>query len=162
LTFKGHGGNYAARLPRRATVAFLSRLWGFDVAGVLAAYNDFYPLSLPATGKRVELFGFEATIPPRSRANATGKGFRFFVSEKQEGAHYAAEGRFFIRHSADGRMRYEVETIDAPDQTLVGVRTIAASPFPSEPGVLYFGGFDCNSQPSHHSAWIYRGEWIRR
>jgi hypothetical protein len=142
--------------------AFLSKLWGFDVAGVLAAYNDFYPLSLPTTGERVELFGFETTIPPRSRANATARGFRFFVSEKQEGAHYAAEGRFFIRHSADGRMRYEVETIDAPDQTLVGVRTIAASPFPSEPGVLYFGGFDCNSQPSHHSAWIYRGEWIRK
>jgi hypothetical protein len=44
-------------------------------------------------------------------------------------------------------------------KTLVSVRAIAASPFAEDRGrAFYFAGFDCNSIPSHNTAWIYRGE----
>ena len=75
-------------------------------------------------------------------------------------AYYAAEGRYYIRHvSASGGISYELKEITDPaPPTLVSVRTIAVSPFPSDLGkVLYFGGYDPNSQPSHNTAWIYKG-----
>jgi len=48
---------------------------------------------------------------------------------------------------------------DPRQPTLVSVRAIAVSPFAEDRGrAFYFAGFDCNSVPSHNTAWIYRGE----
>jgi hypothetical protein len=42
------------------------------------------------------------------------------------------------------------------DLNLVSARTLAASPFPEERGVFYVGGYDCNEEPAHDTAWIAR------
>lgn len=40
---------------------------------------------------------------------------------------------------------------------LTAVRCYKGSPFPEEPGVVYFGGYDCNNSPCEDTAWVYRG-----
>ena len=54
---------------------------------------------------------------------------------------------------------YDLAEITDPRQPmLVSVRAMAVSPFAEDQGrAFYFGGFDCNSDPSHNTAWIYRG-----
>jgi hypothetical protein len=56
-------------------------------------------------------------------------------------------------------IRYRLGTItDSEGRALVAPRDIVPSPFPND-AALYFGGFDCNDQPSHHTGWIDRGEF---
>ena len=139
--------------------SFLADLWDKPVAGVLAAYNRFMPYTIPQTGETVWLFGFESSYP-RSYINADPPPeVRLFVREDLKW-YFAAEARYFIRHANGEDISYEVaEVVDPGKPTLVAVRTIAVSPFPGDRGqVLYFGGFDCNSQPCSNTAWIYRGE----
>ena len=161
--------------------AFLTDAFGIKVPFVLAAYNEILPCVIPGAGgantkETVWLIGFENTY---IRTAFTGKGKsksgppskpRTFVVEAK-GAHYAAEARFFIRRADRANpntIRYEVAEVAAPNATLVAVRAIAVSPFTSDSDsdnnghanarAFYFAGFDCNSQPSHNTAWIYRGQ----
>jgi hypothetical protein len=135
--------------------SFLSKLFNTEVPYVLCAYNDFLPYTIPGTAEAVYLFGFEAQYT----ASAVAKNPQWHVF-KTPGAYYAAEGRYFIRHATGNNVSFEVgEITDSSRPTLVSVRTIAVSPFPPDHGqAFYFGGFDCNSEPSHNTAWIYRGQ----
>ena len=45
-----------------------------------------------------------------------------------------------------------------PEPQLVSVRTLAVTPFSSDPpGTVYAGGFDANHNPVHNTAWLYKG-----
>lgn len=137
---------------------FLTRQLGVKVTYVLAAYNEFLPYTLPS-GETVWLFGFECCHPaavvdtqPRLRA-------RVQVKEQPRRVYFAGEARYCVRHARGKDVRYEVaEVVDPRQPTLVSVRAIATSPFAEDRGrAFYFGGYDCNAVPSHHTAWIYRG-----
>lgn len=135
---------------------FLGTLWNTTIPYVLCAYNDFLAYTVPDTGEKVWLFGFESMYSPLEvQKNPQWRTFKIDFL----GHYYAAEGRYFIRHATEKGIAFEVAEVADPGlPTLVAVRTIAVSPFPADQGrVLYFGGFDCNSQPSHNTGWIYRG-----
>jgi len=148
---------------------FLTGVFGIRVPFVLAAYNEMLPCVIPSAKETVWLVGFENTYI-RTAFTGTGKSkgkgvpnsspppkLRTFLVESK-GMHFAAEARYLVRHAEKGKIRYEVAEITDPKATLVAVRAVAASPFASDKGrVFYFGGFDCNAQPSHNTAWIYRG-----
>jgi len=130
---------------------------------VLSAYNDFFPYEVPGTGENAWMFGIEMTYTeaavlqhPEWRVMKVEAGYVPNVSTNQ---YYAAEGRYYVRHVLGGVVSWELrEVLDRTLPTLVSVRTIAASPFPADQGqVLYFGGYDANYEPSHSTAWIYRG-----
>ncbi len=133
---------------------YLTKLWSRSVTMVLSAYNDFLPYNVPGTGENVYLFGFEAQYN-KSEA-ASHPDWHVF---KTPFGYLAAEAYYFIRHTGANGVSFEVKEITDPTlPTPVSIRTIAISPFAADRGqVLYFGGFDCNSQPSHNTAWISRG-----
>jgi hypothetical protein len=138
--------------------SFLGTVWNTTIPYVLCAYNDFLPYTIPGTGETVWLFGFESMYLPSEVQN--NPQWRVFKIQSYN-YYYAAEGRYFIRHATENGISFELgEVADPSLPTLVSVRTIAISPFSADLGrVLYFGGFDCNSQPSHNTGWIYRGEY---
>jgi hypothetical protein len=133
----------------------LSDLWNLDVSWVLAAYNEFFPYTVPNSGEVIWLVGFESIY---------GRWYsdqRIFVrNDKSPTLYFAAEARYLIRHADGSDVSYEVNQIQDPaDPTLVATRTFAVSPFAEDEGmVFYFGGFDCNSEASTNTAWIYRGD----
>ena len=137
---------------------YLSNLWNTTITFNICAYNDFLPYTIPGTGEMVHLFGFEAEYSASAVVN--NPQLRVF---KTPGGNFVAEGRYLIRHVTDQGLSFEVgEVKDGSLPTLESVRTIAVSPFPGDNGqVFYFGGFDCNSQPSHNTGWIYRGAIIQ-
>jgi len=136
--------------------AYLTKILDVSVSFNLCAYNDFLSYTVPDTGEKVYLFGCEITYPAYVVTN--NPSLRVFKTPSS--GIYAAEGRFFIRHANKDGINFELaEIIDPSLPTLVSVRTIAISPFAADRGqVIYFGGFDCNYQSSHNTAWIYRGE----
>jgi hypothetical protein len=128
--------------------AFFLGVWGDGADFYYAAYNDTLWADDPSSGERVLLIGTWAKHP-----NPYGTPER-------------NNAWMLIRH-LDGR--YEAAWVmdpahpSPPTPGLMGIRTIAPSPFPSERGrVWYFGGCDAGaSQPMwHNSAWIYRGEAV--
>jgi len=121
---------------------------------VLCAYNDFLPYTIPGTGETVYLFG--VFIKYSSHEAQNHPEWRVFRTPTEM---YAAEGRYLIRHNSEKNVSYELAEITDPAlPILASVRTIAISPFPADNGrALYFGGFDCASQSSHNTGWIYRG-----
>jgi len=137
--------------------SYLSKKLGVGVSYVLAAYNEFLPYELPGTGEKVWLFGFENGYPASTVQQ--NPHLRLFTREETKW-YFAAEGRYFVRRATPDGVVYDLhEIVDTSLPTLVGVRAIAVSPFPADKGqALYFGGFDCNSQPSHNTGWIYRAE----
>jgi hypothetical protein len=139
--------------------SFLTQKLGLTVTGVLSAYNDLLPYVIPGTGERLGLFGFECAHPPAVLNSHPKIKARVQVANPPK-THFTADGRYCIRHAKGADITYEVgEIIDPREPQLVSTRTIAVSPFPEDHGkVLYFGGYDCNSVPSHNTAWIYRGE----
>ena len=148
--------------------ADMGKRLGARIPYVLSAYNDFLNCTLPGTRENVWMFGLEMSFTPS--AVQQHPEWRVFKAEgkyrpgmSSRDMYYAAEGRYYVRHtSASGEIRYEQKEISDPAlPTLVSVRTIAVSPFPADQGkVLYFGGYDANYQPSHNTAWIYRGSYI--
>lgn len=135
---------------------YLGKLWNKTIPYVLSAYNDFLPYTVPGTGEKVYLFGFESQYKESEVQN--NPQWRVF---RTPAGIYSAEGLYFIRHATEKRLSFEVGKItDQTLPTLVSIRTIAVSPFAADKGeVLYFGGFDCNSQPSHNTGWMYRGAY---
>jgi len=135
--------------------AIMSVKLGATVVYSLCAYNDFLPYTIPGTGEKVYLFGGEFAYP--TSVTSTNPDKRVFMAPGT--VTYAAEGYYLIRYDDQNGISNELKEVkDTSLPILVSVRTIAVSPFPSDNGkVLYFGGFDCNSQPSHNTGWIYRG-----
>ncbi|MCX7827003.1 MAG: hypothetical protein N2689_15845 [Verrucomicrobiae bacterium] len=148
---------------------FLTEKLGLKVTGALCAYNELMPYVMPGTGETVWLFGFQCFHPPavlnahpniKARAQRTE---RTKTGGPAPGGGRAGNGRYCVRRAKGADIIYEVAEITDPrEPQLVAVRTIAVSPFPEAQGrVLYFGGYDCNSVPSHNTAWVYRGELPR-
>jgi hypothetical protein len=123
--------------------AFLNRAWATKVSFVIAAYNDIAPI-----GGRL-LLGLEAFIPPSS-PRPPGHTVLDVVHGIEAG------GWYLIRDKA-GQYRLRQIEVDFPriGHSLVSVRAILASPFPSDSAV-YFAGYDANYTPIHDSAWITR------
>ena len=140
---------------------FLKEKLGLTVLGVLAAYNELMPYVMPGTGETLWLFGFQcgysATVV---KANPRLKVRQGFVEGRARPTYHAAEARYCIRHAQGADITYEVADITDPrEPQLVSTRTIVVSPFPQDHGkAFYFAGYDCDSVPSHNTAWIYRGE----
>lgn len=139
--------------------SFLTEKLGLTVTGVLSAYNDLLPFVMPGTGEKLWLFGFECSHPPAVLNSHPRIKARIQVANPPK-TRFTANGRYCIRHAQGADITYEVaEILDPREPQLVATRTIAVSPFPEDQGkALYFGGYDCNSVPSHNTAWIYRGE----
>jgi hypothetical protein len=124
---------------------FLNSRWQTRVGYVIAAYNDMTQLRDSARGDLL-LLGFEAFIPPRSPV-PDGHS----VIDVGHGR-LDAGGWYLIRYPGG---RYDMRSIST-NQALVATRTIRAAPFPDDGGTLYFGGYDTNKAPAHHTAWIFR------
>jgi hypothetical protein len=137
---------------------FLTEKLGVKVRFVLAAYNDLMPYSVPGSGEKFWIFGFECTHPEAVVNSHPDLKARAQINEKSHGC-FAGNARYCIRHAKRADVTYEVAEITDPrEPQLVATRTIAVSPFPEDRGrVLYFAGYDCNSVPSHNTAWIYKG-----
>ncbi|MBW2063247.1 MAG: hypothetical protein JRI95_17020 [Deltaproteobacteria bacterium] len=123
-------------------------LGGNPVYFVLPAYNDILSVVDPSTKKTVNLIGFESWIG--------GQQFPLWMG-KPNGGFYA--GAMFAIRSENGEYRLnEVNgPIDTNKPVLVATRAYAISPFEEEDGsVIYFGGHDGNSRPSHNMAWIFK------
>jgi len=115
---------------------------GSDPVYVLSAYNDFIPVTDPATGEVKHLVGFEAMI--------RGDHPRWETFYK--GAMYA------IRHQSQQYTLTEVNGLsDAEKPPLVAPRAYALSPFDycDYEQIIYFGGHDANSYRSDDRAWIF-------
>jgi hypothetical protein len=148
---------------------FLTEKLGLKVTGALSAYNELMPYVMPGTGEALWLFGFECSHPAavfnahpnlKARRQMTERPQAGGTAGGTEGSGRAGNGRYCIRHTKGADITYEVAEITDPrEPQLVATRTIVVSPFPEDHGrVLYFAGYDCNSVPSHNTAWIYRAE----
>jgi hypothetical protein len=141
---------------------FLMEKLGVKTTFALSAYNELMSFTMPGTGEKLGIFGFACSHPaavvnshPSIKARA----------QMKENAQVLASGngRYVIRHAKGADLTYEVAEITDPrEPQLVATRSIVVSPFPEDQSrVLYFAGYDCNSVPSHNTAWIYRGELPR-
>ena len=127
---------------------FLSRHWGMPASYVIAAYNDMTQIHLNGAGD-VLLIGLMSFVL-RASPEAPGHHLVDVGYGKVEG------GGWYLVRIPPGR--YELHRIVVPDsKPMVGVRSIRASPFADEHGVIYFSGFDANKAPAHNTAWIVRG-----
>ena len=120
---------------------------GNPVLSVCAAYNCFFPVIDPATGKAVHLFGFASRIG----------GHKFPTWGGNEDGGFYAGSVVGIR---DEQGRYRLKEVNGRSTTskpiLVGTRCFAISPFPADAGrVIYFGGHDQSYRPSSNMAWIF-------
>ena len=127
---------------------FLNQSWGSRVSYVVAAYNDMPRVAAP-DGQAL-LIGLEAFIPPGS-PRPPGHTVLDVNNGLEAGAW------FLLRHPGG---RYELREVrldgELARRPLVAVRVAIASPFRSEPGVIYLGGYDANDVAAHDTAWITR------
>lgn len=130
--------------------ALMSRhLDGNPVYFILAAYNDFHPVTDPSTGELVHLIGFESWIG--------GKRFPTWGFDASKGGGFYAGGMYAIRDS-DGsyRLREINGPADASQPPLVATCVFALSPFAEDDGkAIYFAGHDGNHRESTNHAWIF-------
>jgi hypothetical protein len=121
--------------------------WGANADFLYAAYNDTLWATDPANNERVLLMGLWVRYPGAY------------------GTLYKNNAWFFIRHN-NGEFEHAFlhdPAISIPTNSsvgLMGVRTIAPSPFAGEQGrVFYFGGGDAGGDTPwlHNAAWVYRG-----
>ncbi len=138
--------------------AFVTGQWGVKVVAGMGAYNEFAPYTLPDTGEKVWLFGFESAYSA-AVAKRLPPAFRL-VENDNPPRHFDARAFYFIRRVNSGIINFEaMEVTDPRKPTLVSVRTMVVSPFAEDHGqAFYFAGYDCNRIPSHNTAWIYRAE----
>ncbi len=123
-----------------------SYLPGCSVNYLLGAYNDFYEYINPITNDTVHLIGFEADI--------SGGGFLTWNG--------FYKGGLFAKRETN--MQYTIEEINGPisvnDPALVANRCYVKSPFDNEQDVMYYGGFDPNSNESTNMAWIFKKDFL--
>jgi hypothetical protein len=135
------------------TRTFLTNKLGIQVNYTLNAYNEFTNWTDPATNENFQLIGFElkydaAALSSNPKPNLQG---------------WASEGRYYKRKQIGSTITYEIvnmqdKSLSTPD-IMVATRTICISPFAVDNGrVVYAGGFDCNSIPSHNTGWIYKSK----
>lgn len=122
---------------------------GNPVYFILAAYNDFYPVTDPSTGELVHLIGFESWIG--------GRRFSTWGFDATKNGGFYAGGMYAIR---DRRGNYRLHEINGPADLskppLVATCVFAVSPFPEDSGeAIYFAGHDGNHRESTNHAWIF-------
>ncbi|MCI4323825.1 MAG: hypothetical protein L3K03_07410 [Thermoplasmata archaeon] len=115
---------------------------------VLGAYNNFLPVTNPATGATEYVIGMEVSLGKNTKLPTmwgNGSGGLF------AGAVYA------IRESNGSYSMGEINgKFLAGDPPLVSNRCYAISPFPSDHGdVIYFGGYDANDHLCLNTAWVF-------
>jgi hypothetical protein len=130
-----------------------------SIAYVIAAYNNFTPITTAGTKARV--FGFEwgyaeGCLPRRVCGPVSAHGTTF-----------DAAACFAIRvERANAPPAYGLRCLSGLDFTLasqptmpirdgqafVSIRTIAPSPFARDQ--LFYGGYDCNFYPANGTAWV--------
>jgi hypothetical protein len=128
---------------------FLSNHWQTRASYVIAAYNDMTRIRDNQRGDLL-LIGLEAFIPPRALAPSGHRVVDVGYGRLDAG------GWYLVRYSVG---RYDLRQITASPMTgqaLVATRSIAASPFPNDGGLLYLAGYDANKAPAHNTAWIFR------
>src|SRR5271165_6048313 len=126
---------------------FLSKAWGMDVSYIIAAYNDMTEVQ-DNQGEALFLIGLEAFIPRRSPVSAGHRLFNIGRGRLEGNAWY-------LIRSPEGN--YDLRRIPArPGPAMVSTRSIAVSPFPTDPDAVYFAGFDANRTRVHNTAWIVR------
>ena len=123
-------------------------LAGNPVYSVLGAYNNILPVVDPATNETVYIIGFESFI----------KGQNYPTWGGNDSSGWYAGAMYAIRN---GNGEYSVKEVNGPGDTdglaLESVRAYAMSPFAQDQNnVIYFGGHDCDGNPSHNAAWIFR------
>ncbi len=104
----------------------------------LSAYNHIIPWTDPRSGETLYLLGVWVNHPYRAAHHGA-----WLLARRQNGDYSFAEVT-------------DPTTPVNSRRGLVATRAIAVSPFPTEAGMLYAGGFDCSDRPSHNTAWIYR------
>ncbi|HEV7517861.1 MAG TPA: hypothetical protein VGR07_16295 [Thermoanaerobaculia bacterium] len=121
-------------------LSFLRQQWGGPLTYAIAAYDDMVPVRDPASGEELLVIGLGASRGPLG------------VRHPREGWE---PGGFYLLRRRDGsyRLRQIVDPELDPMPPLVAVRTCALSPFDGE--TLFFGGYDPNAMPAHHTAWIF-------
>lgn len=129
-----------------------SYLGNATVSFVLGAYNNFYPVTAPATGQPGQVFGLESWVSGAKLPTAEGQSGK--VGGMYAGAMYGLRlgpGNYQV---AEVNGRY-----NSANPALVSIYTVVGSPFPSEGNVLYFGGYDPNNTSSHNTAWGFKA-WL--
>ncbi len=137
---------------------FLTEKLGVKVTFALSAYNELMSYTVPGTTETLWVFGFECSHPA-AVVNAHPRIQARVQMRETPRAYFPGNARYCIRHAQGANITYEVAEITDPrEPQLVSTRVTAVSPFPEDQGkVLYFGGYDCNSVPSHNTGWVYRG-----
>ena len=125
---------------------------GAPIGFVLAGYNEFTPLSDPATGAPLHLVGLEAFIVDAG----AGRALQPLTAHNQpnsKGGFYG--GALYALRDASGRWRIaEVNGRHRKgDRELVSIYTAAVSPFDRD--TVYLGGYDPNDFPSSDTGWAY-------
>jgi len=128
---------------------FLTKQFGSHTGYAITAYNGMAAYPDPESGKQLYLIGFEAISHQYPRTF----GHQYLV----------ADAHFLIRKSTGVYELRKIEDLSiSPAPSLVATRTMIVSPFADDPpGTIYAGGFDCNKNSVHNSAWIYRGVLIQ-
>jgi hypothetical protein len=122
---------------------FIAAQWDipFYRGPLLSAYNEFTPDTLD--GKRIWWQGL-------------------WVEHPDNGRHPHNGSHFLVRYE-DGSYKYHAIFDDAhpvpAGERLRACRTVCRSPFPEEPRVWYFGGYDCAQDTSKNTSWIYAGNF---
>lgn len=155
------GSSLNAPVEEASINALAKRYLGHeDLYYTLAAYNDMLETTVGTA--QCNLIGFEVVVAGRAVDQLPldpGQKVQEKSGKLLRG--YWAGGGFAVRKGPD---EYEVMEVGGPrnsashvDPALTAVRCYANSPFPEEPGFVYFAGYDCNSFPSQDTAWIYKG-----
>ena len=128
----------------------VSKFLGTTAGVALGAYNNFLPVTDPATGQTDYIIGLQTWVSAKSGlptmpwANSS--------SGIYEGALYA------IRESnGTYRMGQVNGMFPAGNPPLEAIRSYTISPFASDNGsVIYFGGYDADGHPCLNTAWVFR------
>lgn len=126
--------------------AYVAGIWGLSEYGGpdISAYNNLTLAVNPVTGETVHILGLWVEYPDLGLPPFNGS-------------------HFLVRHLNGtyefGNIYDNDHPVPAGD-SLRGCRTVVVSPFAEDGGrVLYFGGYDCRYDPSHNTAWIWRGRF---
>ena len=145
-------GPYTRTLEACMNNLISTYLGGSPVSYVLGAYNNFYPVTNPATGQINYVFGLDCWVA----------GNYVSITETQAGKTGGMySGAMYAMRLGPGT--YQVGEVNghhnSANPALVSIYTAVLSPFATESNVLYFGGYDPNNVNSHNTAWSFKS-WI--
>jgi hypothetical protein len=137
-------GQYKATMELDVS-SFLTSALGIETTYAIVAYNNMIEYPDAVSGCPRLLIGLESVTPQAAE---------WFGDQ-----HFNPHAYYLLR---DCHGNYALRVIKdkqiEPEPQLVSVRTLAVTPFPSDPpGTVYAGGFDANNNAVHNTAWLYKG-----